>query len=210
MRAGAFTLVELLAVLAIVATLAAVLLPVVGAALENGRRTDCRGNVGQLAARLLIAAADRDGLLPPQFAHAGGVQGEWGNEQGGTGSGSDWAPTLLFDAGTGPEDVRILRCRSDRQFYPQGGVSLASYKHWLNRPQTATRRLVSDPARSVIVSEHASNHGTHYSLLDEEGVNYACLDGAVATVAPSDVDFSDVHRWGTLANGIHDGPGPLP
>lgn len=209
-RCAGFTLVELLAVVALVAVLAALLLPAAGAAMEKGRRTECRGNLRQLAARAVLAAADMDGRLPAQFANPAGVQGVWGNEWNGSGSGSDWEPTSLFGSRAAPEDVRVLRCRSDDLFYPAGGLGAASYKHWFNRPQTAERRTTGDSPRSVIVSEHASNHGERHSFLDEDEVNYATLDGAVARILPSEIDYNDVHRWGTLANGIEDGSGPLP
>ena len=56
----AFTLVEVLAVMSVVAVLAALLLPAVGSALERGRSTQCVSNLRQLAAANLTYAADNE------------------------------------------------------------------------------------------------------------------------------------------------------
>ena len=48
-----FTLVELLVVMAIIATLAGMLLPAVNSAREAGRRTVCTGNMRQIGLGIL-------------------------------------------------------------------------------------------------------------------------------------------------------------
>lgn len=60
----AFTLVELLAVVAILALLAGLLLPVVGRGLERGRTAACASNLRQYGAGALAHAADREGRHP--------------------------------------------------------------------------------------------------------------------------------------------------
>jgi len=59
-----FNLVELLAVIAIIAMLAALLLPVLSAARDDGRRISCLNNLKQLAASVHMYAADNEGRLP--------------------------------------------------------------------------------------------------------------------------------------------------
>ncbi len=65
MRARAFTLVELMVVVAIVALLAAMLMPVLAKAREQGRRTRCMGNLRQLTLANLLYADDWDGYFVP-------------------------------------------------------------------------------------------------------------------------------------------------
>jgi prepilin-type processing-associated H-X9-DG protein len=62
-RAG-FILVELLAVVAIVAVLAALLFPVFARVRERGRQAACASNLRQIGAAIFAYAADWDDLLP--------------------------------------------------------------------------------------------------------------------------------------------------
>ena len=68
----AFTLIEMLVVIAIIATLAALLLPSLGASREHARRTACRGNLHELGIGLESYCGDY-GQYYPSWA-AWGVQ----------------------------------------------------------------------------------------------------------------------------------------
>lgn len=59
-----FTLIELLVVVAILALLAGLLLPVLGKAREQSRRTSCESNLSQIGGACLMYASDFDGWLP--------------------------------------------------------------------------------------------------------------------------------------------------
>lgn len=61
----AFTLVELLVVIAVIALLAALLLPALAGAKEKGRQTACINNVRQQALAVYMYAQDQNDLLPP-------------------------------------------------------------------------------------------------------------------------------------------------
>lgn len=67
-RCGAFTLVELLVVVAIIALLVAILLPTLSAAREQGRATKCLSNLHGFAHGITIYANDYgDALLPSRL-----------------------------------------------------------------------------------------------------------------------------------------------
>ena len=63
MRRG-FTLVELLVVIAVVAVLAAMLLPVLSRARESARKAACQSNLRQIGTAFRLYASDYDGLYP--------------------------------------------------------------------------------------------------------------------------------------------------
>src|SRR5688572_19418156 len=63
-RRHAFTLVEILVVIGIIAVLVAVLLPVLSRSRGHARQVACASNVRQLTAAFLAYAEEHDGALP--------------------------------------------------------------------------------------------------------------------------------------------------
>jgi prepilin-type N-terminal cleavage/methylation domain-containing protein len=63
-KKSAFTLIELLIVIAIIALLAGLLFPVVAGVLAQSRATKCGKNLRQLATTALLYAADHEMTLP--------------------------------------------------------------------------------------------------------------------------------------------------
>jgi prepilin-type N-terminal cleavage/methylation domain-containing protein/prepilin-type processing-associated H-X9-DG protein len=70
LRCG-FTLVELLVVVAIIALLAGILMPVFARAREKGRQSYCLSNLKQMAMAMMFYTEDFDGFYPPAVGHAG-------------------------------------------------------------------------------------------------------------------------------------------
>jgi prepilin-type N-terminal cleavage/methylation domain-containing protein/prepilin-type processing-associated H-X9-DG protein len=66
-RKSGFTLVELLAAIAIIGILAAILLPVVGKIRESGNASKCISNMKQIGAGAAMVIADNDGWLPDRL-----------------------------------------------------------------------------------------------------------------------------------------------
>ena len=64
-RRRSFTLIELLVVVAIIAILAAMLLPALSKAKERARASQCMNNLKQLHGAAMIYASDNDEFLPP-------------------------------------------------------------------------------------------------------------------------------------------------
>ena len=84
---AAFTLVELLVVIGIIAVLIAILLPTLTAARRSASRTACLSNMRQLATGLFLYAAENKGSFPPHMTGVSnydseqGYRSSWGNNK---------------------------------------------------------------------------------------------------------------------------------
>ena len=75
---SAFTLMELLVVISIIAILAAMLLPAINLVRESSKGARCLSNQRQLALAYAAYAADHDGWIPPPQMDGGITGGEYG------------------------------------------------------------------------------------------------------------------------------------
>ncbi|WP_043582385.1 type II secretion system protein [Geminisphaera colitermitum] len=82
MKTRAFTLIELLTVIAIIGILAAIILPVTASVRTKARAAQCKSNIRQWAVAAQLYAADNGGKLPDtsyrgSFAHPPGADGHY-------------------------------------------------------------------------------------------------------------------------------------
>ena len=149
LRNRAFTLIELLIVVAIIAILAAMLLPALARTRESGRTTQCLGNVRQITLALMLYVDDFKAYPPSLFAVSSfGNQKHW-NEK--------LSPYLQNSAWT--NDASIWKCPSykfpTREYDGTGNRDLlGSYGYNSAMPYSLGRGAVgftelNDPARYV-------------------------------------------------------------
>lgn len=102
-RARAFTLIELLIVVAIIALLIGILLPALSKSRQVGRATACLSNMHALAQSIQMYADSNDGRLPAVgLAHGGSVD-----------EGNAWINSAATEIGI----EKVTRCPADESRY---------------------------------------------------------------------------------------------
>jgi prepilin-type N-terminal cleavage/methylation domain-containing protein/prepilin-type processing-associated H-X9-DG protein len=113
-----FTLVELLVVIALIATLAGLLLPTLGRAKESGRATACLSNLHQIGLALQLYVQDNGNRLPSM------------RDKSLTATNELPSPDLVLSNYLG--NIHVLQCPSDRQNLFQTTGSSYSWNSLLN------------------------------------------------------------------------------
>ena len=119
-KTAAFTLVELLVVIAVIGVLAALLLPALGQAKEKGRQTDCLSNLRQVNLAIHLYAddcADSLPVLPNPNPYPNGVGAYY----------KQLVKGYLGLTGPASPGEKVFICPSDRILSEQIGHAFTSY-----------------------------------------------------------------------------------
>jgi prepilin-type N-terminal cleavage/methylation domain-containing protein len=149
-RRRTFTLVELLTVMAVVAVLAALLLPALGAARAKARQTSCLSNVHQIGIAVMSYVSEYRDHLP--------VAGRLGPEPI-----FGW-PALRDVLGLSGGDGEIFRCPADAggatALYPEFGTSY-EWNTFLNGKliDRASLRVVGMEIEAPLLGDAEAVHG---------------------------------------------------
>lgn len=181
-----FTIVEILVVVAIIALLSAILVPVLGRARENGKRSACSNNLRQIALGLQQYTQDNDRRFPPMPDFSG-------NE--GEGWISSLEPTV--------KSPGIFQCPSESKKGDRFATDYWLNANFLGKSNVRVRTAVSvimlgDGDQGVIdyvfpvdgVAGDDWQPGGGYATRHLGGSNFAFADGHVKWLRPDQVSIS--------------------
>jgi prepilin-type N-terminal cleavage/methylation domain-containing protein/prepilin-type processing-associated H-X9-DG protein len=165
-----FTLIELLAVIAIIGLLAGLLLPVIGRGKEGGRATACLSNLRQIGIALQLYVQDSQNRMPEMRDRL---------VETNTVPPTNALPTMDVLLSNHLGAVQILRCPSDRQqLYERTGSSYA-WNALLNGQDAEHLRVMNidfDPHQIPVVFDKEAFHKLRGK---GKGVNYLYADGHI-------------------------------
>lgn len=183
-RRAAFTLIEILVVIAIIALLAAILFPVFSRAREKARSATCMSNERQIAMALLQYGQDNNRYFPPLTPP---TQDGWSVAIGISDGAIFQCPSEGQDASFGYTDYwlnsQLLGLHDVRVRYPSNTILIGdghtfSSGYTMGPPGNAAGAEVWN-ASGVYASRHSA------------GANYAFADGHVKWLRPEMVDIVD-------------------
>lgn len=170
LRAKAFTLVELLVVIAVLAILASILLSAFSRARESGRATSCASNLKQIGLALFQYSEDNNGPFP-----TAGAEISWDELDPATGRGP-WTQQIQPYV----KNTQIFRCPSDSS--SDYSYFLAGRAAYLEMGAFAPidARRIQFPTAFVLSGDTTSGTGAFGSLdADKDDYSQNCVGGAV-------------------------------
>ena len=164
----AFTLIELLVVIGIIAVLAAILLPVISKAKEQGRSTGCLSNLRQLGIVLQLYVQDHENKLPSMYDALLSTNAPATN-----------LATVDIVLTNYLGSPRILRCPSDDKQLFQKTASSYAWNSLLNGQDAEHLQVFNIPFDPHQIPVMFDKEAFHRARGEGKGVNYLYADGHI-------------------------------
>jgi prepilin-type N-terminal cleavage/methylation domain-containing protein len=198
---AAFTLVEMLVVIAIISILAGLLLPALVSAREKGRQTDCTNAMRQFALSIEMYSQDYGGYMPMGFRPDAGTRGVYAihsfprdhapeGEEEEPEEDKDWICTWNGPTGLGLLDPTMALSENPEILYKSEN-SAVTLREWDKLPERSLKNRTSPLEPAVVLDERRilnmrvrsgyyyaqGGHGRHPRLTDNALKGRAILMG---------------------------------
>lgn len=165
----AFTLVELLVVMAVIGLLAALLLPALGRSQESARAAACISNLHQIGLALQIYVDGNNNQLPVMRDRSADTNAPATNA----------LPSVDVVLKTDLGNLNVLRCPSDRAgIFEQTGSSY-SWNSLLNGQNADNLTLLGMHFNPLAIPVFFDKEGFHAARGPDKAVNYLYADGHI-------------------------------
>lgn len=157
----AFSLIELLTVVAVIAIITSITIPIIGKARSNAERTTCMSNMRQIGGMMSLFISENDGMFPG----FGGLDKE--NQSGS----KRWMHQLYpYVRGSGPGErmagepyaMSIFICPTSQTIYGMNN-RLQGYSTY-NADGTVSQLAVQNFARTIVLAERGAGADGHPSF----------------------------------------------
>ncbi|HTH49182.1 MAG TPA: type II secretion system protein [Candidatus Limnocylindria bacterium] len=175
MSRRAFTLIELLLVMAVIAVLAGLLLPTLGGVTERGRSTACLSNLRQIGIGLRLYLDENGNRMPVMQNRSRNTNLVVTN--------------AIYDVlGRQLGNPGVLHCPSDRQRYFEDIGSSYSWNFLLNGQRADMLRVMGRPVKENGIALFSDQVEFHSARGKGKGKNYLYADGAVKTFSAVELE----------------------
>jgi prepilin-type processing-associated H-X9-DG protein/prepilin-type N-terminal cleavage/methylation domain-containing protein len=189
---GAFTLVELLVTVAVIAILAALLVPALRSARVFAKRSSCLSNLRQISAAFHIYANENGGLLPPYYGVGSSPEQLWMlrvQPYGIDGKVIFCPSDPNFGPGSTPRDPNDTRSHSYvYNAFDELGLPLGGSANVWDVPSTADTVLFAEKRSDQTDFALGYKAGEYPRVIEEKrhthGSNYVFCDGHAAALRP--------------------------
>ena len=151
-----FTLIELLIVIAVIALLAALLLPVFARARGKGYQAACASNLKQIGLAAAQYSQDNEGLMFPALSHAydDGIVVTWGGCK-------IEKPSPRFDTACGrlgayAKNASLWNCPAEPSAEFTYGLNIAYVRTEIAQKHPVSTAQINNPAETILVADHAA------------------------------------------------------